>query len=137
MMKNRRFLLSLLAATTIVWMPSAGSAAEQEQGLKVGKKGDVTFRQETKVGEMTFKPGRYRFQHRVEGDEHFVHFTEWTQPYAPGGAAGPVAHPGEVRCRIEPLGKKASQTAVYTISEGGARRVTKVVVRGENVAHIF
>ncbi len=137
MMKNRRFLLSLLAATTIVWMPSAGSAAEQEQGLKVGKKGDVTFRQETKVGEMTFKPGRYRFQHRVEGDEHFVHFTEWTKSFPAHSSGTPKAHPGEARCRLEPLSKKVSRTTVYMASEGDAMRVTKVEVGGENVAHLF
>lgn len=75
------------------------------------------------------RPGRYTFQHRVEGEGHFVHFTEL------GGTA--KAHPGEVSCRLEPLGAKAKRTAVYTSTEGGITRITKIVVAGENVAHLL
>jgi hypothetical protein len=42
-----------------------------------------------------------------------------------------------MKCRIEPLSKTASETRIYTSSEGGVNRVTKVVVGGENVAHLF
>lgn len=117
----------------------ATTAAKDEQGLKVGKKADLEFGVETAVGEIRLKPGRYQIQHRVDGADHFVHFTEVTKALPSGSAGGvPMAHPGEVKCRLEPLEKKASTTTVYTVKEGEtARRVTKVLIGGENVAHVF
>ena len=138
MMMNRRFLPSLLvAAAVLLFYSGAAIAAEHEHALKVGKTGEVAFDKETKVGDMTLKPGRYKFQHRVEGDDHFVHFTEWTKPYPAGSTGTPKAHPGEMKCRIEPLSKKVSRTTIYTVDEGALRRLTKVEVGGENVAHVF
>ena len=137
-MMNRRFLLSLFVATaTLSICTSAAIAQEHEHALKVGKTGEVTFDKETMVGDLTLKPGRYKFQHRVEGSDHFVHFTEWTKGRFSGESGTPKAHPGEEKCRLEPLSKKVSQTAIYTTSEGGVNRVTKVEVAGENVAHVF
>ena len=66
-----------------------------------------------------------------------MHFTEWTKPYLPVGTGAPKAHPGETKCKIEPLSKKVSQTTVYTVDEGAFNRLTKVEVGGENVAHVF
>ncbi|MCZ2075811.1 MAG: hypothetical protein LC130_12535 [Bryobacterales bacterium] len=137
-MMNRRSLPPLLmAAATLLFYSGAAIAAEHEHQLKVGKTGEVTFNKETKVGDMTLKPGRYKFQHRVEGDDHFVHFTEWTKPYPAGGTGTPKAHPGEMKCRLEPLSKKVSRTTIYTVDEGASLRLRKVEVGGENVAHIF
>lgn len=135
---TRRILPTLLIAAAMLFFHSkAAVAAEHEHALKVGKTGDVTFSKQTTVGDMTLKPGRYKFQHRVEGDDHLVHFTEWTKPYPAGSGGGPKAHPGEVKCRIEPLSKKVSQTMVYTMDEGATQRLTKVEVGGEDVAHVF
>jgi hypothetical protein len=117
----------------------SATANSQERTLKVGKNGEMTFDTETKVGDITLKPGRYRFQHRVEGEDHFVHFTQWTaqNPYRPGETGAPKAHPGEVHCRIEPLAKKAAQTKVSLQKEDSAYRLVRVEVAGENVAHLF
>ena len=125
--------------------PAAQAPAPEkaEQALKVGKKGDVEFRVQTVVGEMKFQPGRYLLQHRVDGDAHFVHFTEISKGLPQGharvgyGRDAPIAHPGEVQCRLEPLDEKVSTTAIHTVQEGEASRVTKVFIRGENVAHVF
>ena len=133
-----RFLPALLVAAAMLFSNSvAAVAAEHEHALKVGKTGEVTFSKETKVGDMTLKPGRYKFQHRVEGEDHFVHFTEWTKPYPTGSTGAPKAHPGEMKCRIEPLSKKVSATTIFTVDEGATQRLTKVEVGGENVAHVF
>ncbi len=137
-MINRYLLPSMLvAAATMLFYSGAAIAAPHEHELKVGKTGEVTFDKETKVGDATLKPGRYKFQHRVEGDDHFVHFTEWTKPYPAGSTGTPKAHPGEMKCRLEPLSKKVSRTTIYTVDEGAFRRLTKVEVGGENVAHVF
>lgn len=112
---------------------------DRGQALKVGKKGEITFSEETRAGDVTLKPGRYTIQHRVEGEDHFIHFTQVTERvpgYAIGGGV-PVAHPGEVKCRLEPLQTKAPRTTVYTNTDGGVRRITKIIVAGENVAHLL
>lgn len=137
-MMNTRFLLSLLVVpATLLFYPGAAIAAEHEHALKVGKTGEVTFDKETKVGDLTLKPGRYKMQHRVDGSDHFVHFTEWTKGRYVAETGTPKAHPGEAKCRLEPLNKKVSRTAVYMVDEGAVRRLTKVEVGGENVAHLF
>ncbi len=146
-MKKNRFWLLAFAAITWLQLSTAASAvaAQHEHGtstrdqvLKVGKNGDVTFSNETKVGDLALKPGRYQLQHRVDGSDHFVHFTEVTkEPYYKTGGGIPKAHPGEVKCKLEPLGKKVSQTKVYSTKENGGYRVTRVEVAGENVAHLF
>lgn len=110
-----------------------------EKAIKVGKKGDVKFDIETLVGDLRLKPGRYQIQHRTDGPDHFVYFTELTQGPANGQAGGTsaVAHSGQVKCRLEMLDHKVSVTAVHTRQEGASARVTKVLIGGENVAHLF
>lgn len=80
-------------------MPAhATAAAKGEQTLKVGKKDDVEFGVETAVGEMRLKPGRYQIQHRVDGADHFVHFTEVTKDVsAHSKSGGGVARPTRER----------------------------------------
>jgi hypothetical protein len=139
-MKTRHLLLTL-AAAAIAWIytGTAAVAQEHDHAMKVGKTGEVTFDKETKVGDVTLKPGRYKFQHRVEGSDHFVHFTEWTKS-GPGPitvSTAPKAHPGEVKCSVEPLNKKVAATTLYLTTEGDAMRITKVEVEGENVAHVL
>ena len=140
-MKNRHWLLSLaVAGAALLYTGAPAIAAEHEHATKVGKTGEVTFDKETRVGDITLKPGRYKFNHRVEGSDHFVHFTEWARPIPNEGITAPnvpKGHPGEVKCAIEPLTKKVSQTTIYTTDEGNGAHVTKVEVAGENVAHIL
>lgn len=127
-MKSNRIWLLLIAVVVGMLLLNTGpfTAAEHEHTLKVGKKGDVTFTKETMVGDLTLKPGAYIFQHRVEGDDHFVSFT------TPGGK-----NLGEVKCKVEPLSNKVEGTTLYSHTEGGMNRLTKVEVAGENVAHLF
>ncbi len=122
-----------------VSQPDQVSPIEQTRAMKVGKKGDIQFRSDTQVGDLTLKPGRYQIQHRVEGADHFFHFTEVTKANVYGSDRGgiPKAHPGEAKCNLEPLEKKVSRTTVYTKQEDGSNRVTRIEVAGENVAHVF
>lgn len=111
--------------------------------LKVGKSDDIEFANEVRVGEVTLKPGKYRLRHRVQGADHFVHFERLliTTPSAQKLATGlavPAGAAGEVRCRLEPLGAKAQQTLLYLLKKAeGGQRLTKVLISGENVAHVF
>jgi len=110
--------------------------------LKVGRADDVAFDREIHVGEVTLQPGKYRLQHRVEGEEHFVRFEALTtttpsaQKLATGMAV-PAATAGEVKCRVEPLAAKAKDTTLHLLNEEAGQRLTKVLIRGENVAHVF
>ena len=103
-----------------------------------GKKGQITLRSETEVGDLVLKPGTYRVQHRVEGSDHVIHFEALTKgnPYY-STVAGVKGHPGEIKCRLEPLSGKVRHTAVYTRKDGDIYRVTKVEIGGESVAHLL
>ena len=141
-MKKIRFWgLPLAVATTVLLLQASAAVAQHEhqQVVKVGKKGQMKFDKETRIGDVVLKPGLYTFQHRVDGEDHFVHFTQVTEPSYSSKTGGgvPKAHPGEVKCRLEPLQAKAPHTEVHTAPEGGVVRITKIIVGGENVAHIF
>jgi hypothetical protein len=122
--------------------PEASAVAPREQELKVGKSDDVSFTKQVRVGEVTLTPGKYRLQHRVEGADHFVHFEALatTTPSAQKTATGmavPAGEAGEVKCRLEPLRANVHDTTLHLLNEEGGQRLTKVLIRGENVAHGF
>jgi hypothetical protein len=130
---------------------TAAQHEHQTTKLNVGQKGDVTFTTETTIAGITLKPGRYYIEHRVEGTlqprrvaGHYIHFTEVTpaehqKRQAARDAIGEytVAHPGEIQCELEALTKKASKTTVFTTTENGLHRITRIEIAGENMAHIF
>ena len=140
-MQKRWLLLSMAVMVTgILLLSVTVASAADEQVVKVGKKGEMMFSQDTQVGDLTLKAGHYQMQHRVDGSDHMIHFTELKGVHrnpsyesAPSGEA----HPGEVKCRLEPMSAKAKQTAVSMSTEGGVRRITRIEIAGENVAHVF
>lgn len=137
-MRKSWLLVILAAMVASLTFINVATAADQ-QVIKVGKKGEIQFNQETQIGDLMLKPGHYQMQHRLDGADHVVHFTELKMahnPYYPSGPTG-EAHPGDVKCRLETMDKKASQTAVTVSTEGGARRITRIEIQGENVAHVF
>lgn len=141
-MRQVRMLLSIpITAALLFYAGTLASAQQHSHELKVGKNGEVTFDKATTVGNITLQPGRYQFQHRVEGTDHLVHFTELTKPnpaYPSQPTSGqPKAHPGEVKCRLEELGSKASQTRIFLDTGDAPQRIFRVEVRGENVAHLL
>ena len=140
-MQKRWLLLSTAVMVTgMLLLSITAASAADEQAVKVGKKGEIMLSQDTQVGDLTLKAGHYQMQHRVDGSDHMIHFTELKgvhrNPYYESGATG-TAHPGEVKCRLEPMSAKAKQTAVSMSTEGGARRITRIEIAGENVAHVF
>ena len=92
-------------------------------GVRVANSVRVRMR----VGETLLKPGQYLFKHTMEGDDHVVAFTTTT--------GNEVAR---VKCKLEPLDKKAKETAIHTSpGSGGERILTAVQVQGENAKHIL
>jgi len=139
-MQKRSLLLSTAVMVTGMLLLSVTVAtAADQQVIKVGKKGEVMLSEDTQVGDLTLKACHYQMQHRVDGSDHMIHFTEIKGMHNPSAPGGPTseAHPGEVKCRLEPMSAKAKQTAVTMSTEGGVRRITRIEIAGENVAHVF
>lgn len=140
-MKTHRFWLMLLAVAVLALVTNGASAAAagDEQEVKVGKTGEVMFTTEIRIGDVTLVPGHYRLEHHTEGSDHFVQFTLMKgihNPNEPGRPTG-FAEAGKIKCRLEPLNQKVRQTTVYSREEDGRRRVARILVAGENVAHLF
>lgn len=143
-MRKRFFVAVIVVATAALLMLTSGfaMAQEKEQVLKVGKKGDIHISEPTAVGDVMLKPGHYQLQHRVENGEHYVDFTELKhvgqrqEHYANSGVIG-AAHPGGAKCKLEPLAKKTDETKIYIDTSSGQRRITRIEIGGENVAHLF
>ncbi|GMR24108.1 MAG: hypothetical protein BMS9Abin37_2607 [Acidobacteriota bacterium] len=128
-MKKAQWWLPMLAV--IMLLP--GLCAAGNGKTIVGKKGTMHLTTETRVGDLVLEPGRYQFQHHVEGSEHYIEFTGVTK-YTDRKIKGVG---GRARCRLEPLSAKASSTAVSSAKQDGIVRITRVRVSGENVAHVF
>lgn len=135
--------LSLVAFSfLLLWTATAVAAPKQkEHTLKVGKRGEITLTKPTKVDGIVLQPDAYVIQHRVSGSEHFVRFVELKQVEAQPPADLPYTYTeadkaGEVNCRIEPV-ETVQETTAYVVTENGVPRITKVEIKGENVAHVF
>lgn len=115
--------------------PQASVMAPHEKTMKVGKKEEVTFSKGMKVGDATLAPGTYKLQHRTEGADHFVRF----QPLATNarGVTSPAGQPSEIKCRLEPLQGAAKETTLQFVNEETGQRLTRLQIRGEDVAHLF
>ena len=144
-MKMKTLLLTGLGGLLLWTMNAVAAPGQTEQALKVGKKGEITLTQQTKVGDKVLQPGTYVVQHRVSSGDHFVRFVELKQLEAHAPMAGEHSQytyteadkAGEVKCRVEPATTPIKETTVYTTNEGGTPRITKVAIKGENVVHVF
>ena len=141
-MRKNPFFLTLAVLTAVLLLNVAFAFAANDQVVKVGKKGDVTFSEPTQVGDVTLPAGHYVFQHRVSGDDHFIKFVGAKEMEHSGSSmtmpmqTGPTTSE-DIKCAVEPLNQKVKQTAVTINTEGGVRRITRIEVAGENVAHVF
>jgi len=126
----------------LLWTVTAAAATgHKEHALKVGKKGEITLTQQTKVGDRVLEPGTYVIQHRVSGNEHFVRFVELKQveTWDPESRYTYTEHnnAGEIGCRVEPATGPIKDTTASIVTTGGVQRITKVAIKGEDVLHIF
>ena len=127
----------------LLWTVTAAAApAQKEQALKVGKRGEITLTQPTKVGDIVLQPDTYVVQHRVSEGNHFVRFVELKQVDVQPPTELPYTYTeadkaGEIKCRVEPAAGPIKETTVYTVTENGVTRITKVAIKGEDVVHVF
>jgi hypothetical protein len=137
-----RTLLFTSFGLLLLWTATAAVASGQKaHALKVGRKGEITLTQPTKVGGIVLQPDTYVVQHRVSGGDHFVRFVELKQVETQS-IEGTYTYTeqdkaGELKCRVEPAAGPIKETTVYTTKEGGTPRITKVAIKGEDVLHVF
>lgn len=120
-------------AALLMLTSSLAMAQGKEQVIKVGRNGNITLSQDSMVGDVKLPAGDYQVKHRVEGSDHLIHFKQ-LYSHKTGGVK---AHPGEIKCKLEPLNEKVAQTAVFLSKEDGTMRITRIEISGENVAHLF
>lgn len=135
-MRKSSLLLILAALMTSLMFVNVAAAADQ-QTIKVGKKGEILLDQETKLGDITLKPGYYQVQHREKGTDHFIQFVNFRPAHHRWQAWSGDPGIGGVQCKLETLPAKASQTVVVVDTAGGEHRVVRVEIAGENVTHLF
>lgn len=110
---------------------SAEPARPYTEKLRIDKDGAVTFPGLTVLGERLLQSGTYRFEHVVEGEDHFVRFTRNDAP-----PSEPPSVP--VRCRLEGMKGPAKKTEVYAlVNSAGMRQIERIQVKGERVRHVF
>ena len=134
-MKSRNYsivigvmLMLMLGMLNLPLLAQHHDAQHKDEGMiHVGKKGDMNLSSPLRVGETLLKPGQYQFKHTMENADHEVAFTTTTGKEV-----------ARVKCKLEPLGKKAKETALHTSpGTGGERILTAVQVQGENAKHIL
>jgi hypothetical protein len=139
--KTRSLLLGGIAWLVLSAVATAAAPEQKEHELKVGKRGEITLTQQTKVGDKVLQPDTYVVQHRVSGSDHFVRFIELKQVEYPtteiNNTYTEAEKAGEIKCRVEPTTEPIKETTVYTTNEGGGSRITKVAIKGESVWHIL
>lgn len=109
--------------------------------VAIGKKGEVEFTRDTRVGSTVLKPGHYQFQHRmVDGQHYLVVRSQQTVKSRPGGphyAGATGEEVARVPCRVIPRDKKQAVTALHLLNEVDGTKVTRIDIRGEKEGHII
>ena len=127
-----------LALTTAAVAPSAGVfAASNSNKLVIGKQGWVTIKSATKFGGTVLKPGTYSIEHERVGGTHLVTLQQLGDPnlalqYSDQAFVG---QPVSVPCELETLPARVKKTVVTIVPDGTGQRITKIEIKGENVAH--
>lgn len=110
--------------------------------VALGKKGEVEFTRDTRVGSTLLKPGHYQFQHQsIDGQHFLVVRSQRTVQNRPAGrhyAGATGDEVARVACRLVAADKKQALTALYLVNEAdGNTRVTRINIRGEKEGHII
>lgn len=101
-----------------------------EATFKVGKNGDVKIGEDITVGPVLVKRGKYRFEHRVEGERHTVRLTRLESK-----AAEELTY--ELPMRLIPSRQASKRTAVFAKELADqSLAMTAVEVAGESVEHV-
>lgn len=128
-MVDRKGYIGILAILVLGLAPW-GFAQE-----KTGKTGYLTLSAPAQVGSVVLPTGDYEVKHRASPTGHFVEFVRVTERHP--GFKGPVYYERSVvataNCTMQPLTEKVRKTVI----EKDGSRITRLEIKGENVAHNF
>jgi hypothetical protein len=144
-MKSKALVMVVLGCALLWTATAAAAPGQKEQKIKTGKKAEITLTQVTTVGDLTLQPGKYAVQHRMSGNDHFMHFTLLKPVVDLNMVAETMGwytrteevDAGEAKCRIEPAGTTIEATAAPVATQDGSPEITEVSIKGENVVHVF
>jgi hypothetical protein len=136
MKRTQKLTLAVMAASIVVGSALA-SAADKGGPGKVESKAEIWLSAKTRFSGFALPAGQYQLQHRVDGTEHSMSFIQLRAGNSTQSASTHKVMPVRVRCSLEPLPAKASQTAFYSVAEGDANRAVRLEIKGESMAHIF
>jgi hypothetical protein len=136
MKRTQKLTLAVMAASLVVGSALA-SAADKGGPGKVESKAEIWLSAKTRFSGFALPAGQYQLQHRVDGTEHSMSFIQLRAGNSTQSASTHKVIPVRVRCSLEPLPAKASQTAFYSVAEGDANRAVRLEIKGESMAHIF
>ena len=120
----------------------AAPLAFAQETVAVGKKGEVEFTTDARVGSTVLKPGHYQFQHQAVDGQHYLVVRSRSTVKSPrtrhyAGAVGDEV--ARVPCRLVDnlRAAKIRDTALHVKTEAdGTRTVTRIDIRGEKEGHI-
>lgn len=112
--------------------------------VAIGKKGEVQFSRETRIGSTLLKPGHYQFQHQSNDGQHYLVIRE-RQPFPSGGGTHVVGGGGGrelawVPCRVVSTGTgdRTRATMLYWKADpDGVQRITRINIIGETESHVI
>jgi hypothetical protein len=135
-------LLMLAAATlslSALAQDNQGRLKASGQDVIIGKKGQLHFTIQVKAGNTALKPGMYQVQHLEEGGAHVIIFKEMSMPAGYKMGNTPVGKEvARIKCKVEPVAKKASDTKItLRTNAAGEREIAEVQVAGEAFKHLL
>lgn len=111
-------------------------AQDNQDMMKLGKKGQIAFDSSVRVGDQLLKQGTYQIQHEMKGEDHIVVFRRMSRDSQSRLITGKEV--ARVKCRVEPLGEKAKHSGMrFGTNAAGEKTVEEVHMQGENVKHFL
>lgn len=135
-MRCAKSMFTLIAAFALLNGGYAAAADKLAPG-RVASQAEIWLPLKTRFSGFALPAGQYLLQHRINGSDHLMAFVQLKARDASSARGTHKVMAVMVRCRLEPLQAKASQTAFYSVAEGNANRAIKLEIKGESVAHVF
>lgn len=134
------FLISTLSFL-VVAQDHQGHGMHKAAGKDViiGKKGQVHFTGQVKVGAAILKPGMYQVQHLEEGGDHVIVFKEMGMVAGYKHSNTPVGKEvARVKCQVEPVTKSVNNTKItLRTNAAGEKEIAEIQVAGETFKHLL
>lgn len=133
------FLTLTLALLNLAVVAQDHQAHHQKAEVINGKKGQVHFTQNVKVGTTVLKAGMYQVQHVMEGSDHVIVFKEVGMQAGYKHGNTPVGKEvARINCKVEPVTKSVNNTKItLRTNAAGEKEVAEVQVAGEAFKHLL